>query len=243
MLVTGASRSIGFGIARGFVDEGTRVAITGKNLHRLQKAALELKDDALACPGDLTRPDVIRRVLAKVDKCWGGLDILILNLGSGKSVPLPDSAEWNRVLELNLVSAMETLRQATSPLREPAELEGALAKFEREKLDSLFSGAGLEHKFIWQEAGGRLQSWNYDFHHRKRRQDLSGHARQYIETGSFYVTRPQLLRETRNRLGGRIGVWPVPFWKNFEIDSVEDLRLCEQLMKAHHLDQPSPQPI
>ena len=113
VLVTGASHGIGFGIARGFVDEGARVAITGRNLQRLKKATLELKDDALACPGDLTRPAVIRRVLAKVEKCWGGLDILILNLGSGKSVPLPDSAEWNRVLELNLVSAMETLRQAT----------------------------------------------------------------------------------------------------------------------------------
>ena len=132
--------------------------------------------------------------------------------------------------------------QATSPLREPAELEGALAKFEGEKLDSLFSGAELEHRFIWQEADGRLQSWNYDFRHRKRRQDLSGQARQYIETGSFYITRPQLLRETRNRLGGRIGVWPVPFWKNFEIDSIEDLHLCGQLMKLHHLDRPPPEP-
>jgi 3-oxoacyl-[acyl-carrier protein] reductase len=116
VLVTGASHGIGLGIARSFVDEGARVAITGRNLQRLKKAALELKCGALVCPGDLTRPDVIRRILARVEKCWGGLDILILNLGSGKSVPHPDAAEWNRVLELNLVSAMETLRQATPML-------------------------------------------------------------------------------------------------------------------------------
>jgi 3-oxoacyl-[acyl-carrier protein] reductase len=113
VLVTGASHGIGLGIARGFVDEGARVAITGRNLQRLKKAALELKGGALVCPGDLTRPDVIERVLAKVEECWSGLDILILNLGSGKSIPSADAAEWSRVLDLNLVSAMETLRQAT----------------------------------------------------------------------------------------------------------------------------------
>ena len=133
--------------------------------------------------------------------------------------------------------------QATSPLREPAELDGALAKFKADKLDSLFSAAELEDMLIWREEAGRFQSWNYDFQNRKRRQDAGSEGRQFIETGSFYISTPRLLREKHNRLGGVIGIWPVPFWKSFEIDSQEGLRLCEQLMKTHHLDQPSPQPI
>src|SRR5208282_4597991 len=123
VVVTGASHGIGFGIARGFVDEGARVAITGRNLTRLKKAVSELNANTRAASGDLTKPRVIKRILAKMEKCWGGLDILILNLGSGKSVPSADAAEWNRVLDLNLVSAMETLRQATPLLskgRNPA---------------------------------------------------------------------------------------------------------------------------
>ena len=112
VMVTGAGQGIGFGIARGFVGEGARVAIAERELPRLKKAAAELKSGTLACPGDLTRPGAIKRALATVEKCWGGLDILILNLGSGKSVPNPDVAEWNRVLALNLVSGMETLQQA-----------------------------------------------------------------------------------------------------------------------------------
>ena len=123
VLVTGASHGIGFGIARGFVDEGARVAITGRDLPRLKKAVSELDANTIASSGDLTKPGAIRRILAKVEKCWGELDILILNLGSGKSIPSADAAEWNRVLELNLVSAMETLRQATPLLskgRNPA---------------------------------------------------------------------------------------------------------------------------
>jgi len=133
--------------------------------------------------------------------------------------------------------------QATSPLREPAELDGALAKFKAEKLDSLFSAAELEDMLIWREEAGRFQSWNYDFQNRKRRQEAGSEGRQFVETGSFYISTPRLLREKHNRLGGVIGIWPVPFWKSFEIDSQEGLRLCEQLMKTHHLHQSSPQPI
>lgn len=123
VMVTGAGQGIGFGIARGFVGEGARVAIADRELQRLKKAAAELKGDTLACLGDLTRPGAIKRTLAAVEKCWGGLDILILNLGSGRSVPNPDVAEWNRVLALNLVSGMETLQQAVPLLsrgKEPA---------------------------------------------------------------------------------------------------------------------------
>lgn len=133
--------------------------------------------------------------------------------------------------------------QATSPLREPAELDGALAKFKAEKLDSLFSAAELEDMLIWREEAGRFHSWNYDFQNRKRRQEAGNEGRQFIETGSFYICTPRLLREKHNRLGGVIGIWPVPFWKSFEIDSQEGLRLCELLMKTYHLHQPSPQPI
>jgi 3-oxoacyl-[acyl-carrier protein] reductase len=112
VLVTGASHGLGLGIAKGFADEGARVAITGRNVQRLKRAAAELPGGALVCAGDLTKPVASKRALASVLQNWRGLDILVLNLGSGKSVPSPDVAEWKRMLDLNLVSAMETLRQA-----------------------------------------------------------------------------------------------------------------------------------
>jgi len=128
--------------------------------------------------------------------------------------------------------------QATSPLRETSELDGALTKFHTESLDSLFSAAELEDMLIWRDQTGTLESWNYDYRNRKRRQEAMG--RQFVETGSFYITKSALLRKERNRLGGRIGLWELPFWKSFEIDSVEDLALCELLMKAYKLNLPGP---
>lgn len=105
--------------------------------------------------------------------------------------------------------------QATSPLREPEEIEGALARFEAENLDSLFSAALLEDMLIWRDQNGALSSWNYDYRRRQRRQDTHNVDQQFVETGSFYITKPALLRETQNRLGGKIGLWEVPFLEKF----------------------------
>jgi CMP-N-acetylneuraminic acid synthetase len=48
--------------------------------------------------------------------------------------------------------------------------------------------------------------------------------------------KPEVLRKHNNRLGGRIGMTLMDFWKMFEIDSIEDLRSCEALMRAFLLN-------
>lgn len=119
--------------------------------------------------------------------------------------------------------------QATSPLREAADLERGLAVFATGQYDSLFSCSVAEDLYFWQRApSGELESVNYDWRNRKRRQD---HAPQYIENGSFYMFQPQVLRKFNNRFGERIGMVEMEFWKTFEIDSIETLRLCSALMR------------
>lgn len=119
--------------------------------------------------------------------------------------------------------------QATSPLREPADLERGLAVFATGQYDSLFSCSVAEDLYFWQRTpSGVLESVNYDWRNRKRRQD---HAPQYIENGSFYMFQPQVLRKFNNRFGERIGMVEMEFWKTFEIDSIETLRLCSALMR------------
>jgi CMP-N,N'-diacetyllegionaminic acid synthase len=130
--------------------------------------------------------------------------------------------------------------QATSPLRETSELDGAMDKFAGENLDSMFSGAEPEDFLLWSEEGKRLESLNYDYVTRKRRQDADHSKRVWVETGSFYITRTQFLLKSGNRLGGRIGIWPVSFWKAFEVDSMESLRICASLMHEYGLDRLAP---
>ena len=118
--------------------------------------------------------------------------------------------------------------QATSPLREPSDIERALADFEEKGCDSLFSGSLIGDFFIWARRDGLLDSLNYEWRRRTRRQEFD---EQYVENGSIYVFAPRLLRETGNRLGGTIGVTLMEFWKSFEIDSQQGLELCEALMQ------------
>lgn len=119
--------------------------------------------------------------------------------------------------------------QVTSPLRTPRDLERGLEKFATGEYDSLFSCSLAEDLYFWQRGGeGVLESVNYDWRNRKRRQDREP---QYIENGSFYIFTPEVLRKFNNRFGQRIGLVEMEFWQTFEIDSPENIRLCGALMR------------
>jgi N-acylneuraminate cytidylyltransferase len=125
--------------------------------------------------------------------------------------------------------------QATSPIREPADLDQALEQFERERLDSLLSVSEIQDFFVWESAGdGSYRPVNYDYRQRRRRQALRP---QFRENGSFYIFRPALLRKEGNRLGGRIGAYVMPAHKIFQIDSQEDIHLCEAVMRGYGMDR------
>lgn len=104
----------------------------------------------------------------------------------------------------------------------------------------MFSGAEPEDMCLWREVSDKLESLNYDYRTRKRRQDAALSVRLWVETGSFYITKTEILRQTGNRLGGKMGVFPVPYWKSHEIDSLEGLDYCAWLMRKHRLDQGPP---
>jgi N-acylneuraminate cytidylyltransferase len=121
--------------------------------------------------------------------------------------------------------------QVTSPLRESTDIDAAIDIFSKNGLDSLFSCSLAEDLYFWQkDENGNLESMNYDWRNRKRRQD---HAAQYIENGSFYLFTPDTLRRFNNRFGEKIGMCSMEFWKAFEIDSLESFRLCKALMREY----------
>jgi len=119
--------------------------------------------------------------------------------------------------------------QVTSPLREANDISKAITLAKENIHDSFFSCSIAEDLFFWQkDINGKLESVNYDWRNRKRRQDIT---KQYIENGSFYLFKPQVLRDTNNRFGSNIGLVEMEFWKMFEIDSYEDLKMCSALMR------------
>jgi 3-oxoacyl-[acyl-carrier protein] reductase len=118
-LVTGSSRGIGRAIAEVLHREGCRLALNARGTADLDltKAALP---GAAVVAGDVSIPAEASRVVREAINAMGGLDVLVCNVGSGRSVP-PGSEnheEWQRVFALNLWSTTNTVEAAREPLQQ-----------------------------------------------------------------------------------------------------------------------------
>jgi len=140
-----------------------------------------------------------------------------------------ESALEHVLSNLEILPDVVCFLQATSPLRTTSDIDSAIEKFTSDKLDSLFSACPIEDFFIWHHnSDGKLSSMNYDFKNRRRRQEISS---QIVENGSIYLFKPNILTKHNNRLGGTIGYSLMESWKIYEIDSPEDLEMCEFLFE------------
>lgn len=118
-LVTGATRGIGLGIAQLLHERGARVAINSRSVTALQ--GVERKIPGIAgFPADVTRSDEVECLVSSVLEHFGKLDMLVCNVGSGRSVPPghETSAEWDRVLGLNLRSVTNAVEASKRALAE-----------------------------------------------------------------------------------------------------------------------------
>lgn len=125
-LVTGASHGIGLAIARALATEGCNVAICSRTAERLKKASADLRAtgrEVLTFQADVLKLDQINRVTEGIDRAWGGVDILINNVGGGgrwgseilEETPL---STWQEVHQKNAGAAAAFLRWAIPGMRQ-----------------------------------------------------------------------------------------------------------------------------
>ena len=116
-LVTGASRGIGLGIARCLAAEGADLFICARTAEPLQAAAGQLADEGVevgCAVADVTSPDESQRVVAAARDRFGGVDVLVNNVGGSVWTPFADITddEWERVFSLSFFSAVRMSRAA-----------------------------------------------------------------------------------------------------------------------------------
>jgi len=129
--------------------------------------------------------------------------------------------------EKNQLPELFILIQATSPIRANEQLDKAIKAFQKNKYDSLLT-VSQSHRFTWKNKSKPKAS--YDFKNRPRRQDIKKKDQEYLETGSFYITKTKMLMESKNRLVGNIGLFETPEDESYEIDSLVDFIICEEIL-------------
>ena len=116
--------------------------------------------------------------------------------------------------------------QNTSPLVSPEEINNGVRKVKSGEFDSVFS-AYLEHWVPRWSTDITPIGWNTSA--RPRRQQK---PEVYVENGAFYITTRKNLLESGIRYSGKIGIVEMPFSRSFQIDTIDEARLIEKLMRA-----------
>src|SRR5205085_809415 len=103
-LITGGTTGIGLETARQFLNEGARIAITGKNPATLEAARKELGSDVLIIPSEASHIAAQKSVADTLQQAFGGLDVLFVNAGIVELKPVEqwDEAAFDRSFAVNV---------------------------------------------------------------------------------------------------------------------------------------------
>jgi NAD(P)-dependent dehydrogenase (short-subunit alcohol dehydrogenase family) len=121
-LVTGAGTGVGRAVALALAGDGYAVALAGRRKEMLEETAKLAGNAAtLAIPTDVSLPEDIRAMFAKVKAEYGRLDLLFNNAGIGApAVPLEDLPyeTWKKVVETNLTAPFLCTQEAIKIMKD-----------------------------------------------------------------------------------------------------------------------------
>jgi 3-oxoacyl-[acyl-carrier protein] reductase len=146
-LVTGSSRGLGLASARALVAENCRVCLCARGEEQLAEAALEVEAAArrpkmfTTVQADVSTAAGVERVVEHTVETFGGIDILVNNVGRAGGAGLLDTsdAEWQAAFDETLFPAIRASRLAVPHMRDRG------------------GGAIVMIASIWgREAGGRM---------------------------------------------------------------------------------------
>ena len=124
-VITGSSRGLGLASARALVAEGCRVVLCARGAETLAEAAVEVEAAArrpnMITPvqADVSTPAGIELVISRAVEAFGGLDILVNNVGkaAGSDLLGTSDAEWQAAFDETLFPAIRASRLAVPHMK------------------------------------------------------------------------------------------------------------------------------
>ena len=117
-LVTGASRGIGYAIAKKLSQKGYKIIITGRNIETLERVADSLGENALSMAWDASEFDKADAKINEAAAMLDGLDIVVNNAGifaqrdewDKESLLNTTAKEWQDVINVNASAVFFTMQ-------------------------------------------------------------------------------------------------------------------------------------
>jgi 3-oxoacyl-[acyl-carrier protein] reductase len=124
-IVTGSSRGLGLASALALAAEGARICLCARGAPALEGAAEQARavaaahDGVVAVAADLATDLGIRTVVDRTIAAYGGIDILVNNIGLGRGAGLLDTsdAEWQEGFDQTLYPAIRASRLVVPSMR------------------------------------------------------------------------------------------------------------------------------
>jgi NAD(P)-dependent dehydrogenase (short-subunit alcohol dehydrogenase family) len=112
IVVTGAARGLGAGMATSLAGKGARVALLDRDVVPLEGVVATCGAEARGWEVDVTDAAALTRVAGEVIAHFGGVDVLVVNAGIGAGGTFLESEpeDHERVIEVNLLGSIRTAR-------------------------------------------------------------------------------------------------------------------------------------
>ncbi len=117
-IVTGASKGIGAGIAKGFAAAGASVIVnyasSREGADRVVAEISKKGGSAIAIQGDVSKPVDVQRLFEQTIKTFGKVDVLMNNAGVYEFQPVESmtEAEFHRQFDTNVLGSLLTIQEA-----------------------------------------------------------------------------------------------------------------------------------
>ena len=118
--ITGGTKGIGFGVAKSLLDQGMKVAISGRSKKSVDQALKDFNNDSvLGIVSDVAKMEDETKAVAQVLEKWGQLDVVLANAGVGNFAPIDEmtDSDWHQMIDTNLNGVFHTLKASVEGLK------------------------------------------------------------------------------------------------------------------------------